>query len=402
MNRQVVVTGVGLVSPLAEDAGSLHAAACAGRHAGIRQAEFAVNGMPSPLVAPHNGFDAKAELGRENLRPLDRTGRLAAAAARRALEDSGWTTEDLAKDEVGLVLGTMFGSMRTISGFDRRSVDAGPSYAKPMDFVNSVINAAAGQTGIRFNLRGVNATLSGDLTAGLQAIGYAADLVRSGRVETVLAGGADELCIESLYGFHKLGLLCDAEVNRPVPLSEHVTGLMPAEGAALLVLESRESAERRGATILAEILGHGSAFDASRGTDPRASVECLGASIGGAFADASLSGHEATCVSSSANGSANDALELEGIEATDQTGAMVAVKATTGEPLGAAGALQTILAIESLRRREAPGVPGLPARASRNGVSPSAKSTSVSGDIALVTALGLQGKTAALVAQVVC
>lgn len=400
MNRRVVVTGIGLVSPLAEDAAGLHLAACAGRHAGARQAGLAVNGMPGPLAAPHAAFDAKAELGRENLRPLDRTGRLAAAAARRTLADSGWSAEDLAAREVGLVLGTMFGSMQTISGFDRRSVSAGPSYAKPMDFANSVINAAAGQSGIRFNLRGANATLSGDLTAGLQAIGFAADLIRSGRAEAVLAGGADELCVESLYGFHKLGLLCGAGVERSVPLSSQATGLMPAEGAALLMLESQESAEGRGAAILAEILGHGSAFDTGRGAEAQGPVTSLAAAVSTALADADLEPDAVDCISSSANGTANDGLELQAIERVLRPGALVAAKATVGEPLGAAGALQTMLAMESLRSRTAPGIPGLesPSNGSLPAASPSP--SPVSGDVALMTSLGLQGKSAALVARV--
>lgn len=401
MSRRVVVTGIGLVSPLAEDAASLHAAACDGRHAGTRHDDLAVDGMPAPLAAAHSAFDARAELGRENLRPLDRTGRLAAAAARRALADSGWSADDLAEHEVGLVLGTMFGSVQTITRFDRRSVSAGPSYAKPMDFANSVINAAAGQTGIRFNLRGANATISGDLTAGLQALGFAADLIRTGRTDAVLAGGADELCVESLYGFHRLGLLCPEGIERPVPLAHQATGLMLAEGAALLMFEDLESAERRGARILAEILGHGSAFDAGRGVDDHGTIASLAAAASRALEDAGLASDALDCVSLSANGTASDCLELQGVERAVDGGTVLAAKATVGEALGAAGALQTVLALESLRRRTVPGVPGLEAPPSDAAFAASPTAGPLSGTTALVTSLGLQGKTAALVARAI-
>src|SRR5205085_7794233 len=142
------------------------------------------------------------------LRPLDRTSRLVASAAQLALNDSGWSEALRNQHEVGLVLGTMFCSVRTISEFDRRAVEAGPAYASPLDFSNTVINAAAGQTAILHDLRGVNTTVSTGVTSGLQAIAYAADLIRGGRARALLAGGADELCFESFYGFERAGLLC--------------------------------------------------------------------------------------------------------------------------------------------------------------------------------------------------
>ena len=134
--------------------------------------------------------------------------------------DSGLTaataSEAEGPPEIGLVLGTMFGSLRTISEFDRRGLTAGPNYTKPMDFANSVLNAAAGQAAIWHRLTGANATVAGGTTAGLQALASAADLVRGGRAEAVLAGGAEELCPETLTGFAQAGLLCREEAP-PVP-----------------------------------------------------------------------------------------------------------------------------------------------------------------------------------------
>ena len=128
--------------------------------------------MP-PRLAGRVDFDPRTYLGDGNLRPLDRTGRLAVAASGLALDAAGWTAEERAETEVGLVLGTMFGSVHTISEFDRRAMEAGPNYAKPMEFANSVINAAAGQTAIWHDLWGINATISGGTASGAQAIAYA-------------------------------------------------------------------------------------------------------------------------------------------------------------------------------------------------------------------------------------
>jgi len=402
-NRRVVVTGVGLVSPSSGTARELHTVACGGSPPGERRPELTVPGSTPPLAAPHSLFDARAELGRHNLRPLDRTGRLAAAAARRALEDSGWSQDDLAASDVGLVLGTMFGSVGTIAGFDRRGVSAGPSYAKPLDFANSVINAAAGQTAIRFNLRGVNATISGDLTSGLQALGYATDLVRNGRVDAVLAGGADELCLETAWGFRKLGLLCDDSIERAIPLARRATGMVPAEAAALLMLESLDSAEQRGATILAEILGHGSGFDPAQGGEPEGRATSLADATQRAMADAELQAEALSCISLGANGTAHDPSEVAALERVLRPRMplpAIAGKASTGEALGAAGPLQTILGIESLRRSHLPGIPGLELATGGLSLNAKAECSQVSGSTVLMTSLGLQGKSAALIAQV--
>jgi hypothetical protein len=145
-------------------------------------------------------FDAGALPGSRDQPPAARRRREAAgvAAAALALAASGWTPAACAAEPVGLVAGTMFAGMHTIAEFDRRALEAGPQYVMPLDFANTVFNAAAGQTAIRHRLTGPNATLGGGPVAGLQALGYAADLVRSGQAGAILAGGVDELSPEAI------------------------------------------------------------------------------------------------------------------------------------------------------------------------------------------------------------
>jgi 3-oxoacyl-[acyl-carrier-protein] synthase II len=264
----------------------------------------------------------------------------------------------------------MFGSVHTISAFDRRALTAGPIYAKPMDFANSVINAAAGQTAIWHDLRGVNTTLSGGTTAGLQALAYAADLLRGGRCEAVLAGGADELCFESLYGFARAGWLAGTgnggSPPRAVPLDRRRNGFLPGEGAALLMLEPAERAAARGATPLAEVRGHGAAFDPSRGRDAAAGAAALARAVRAALADAGMAPEEVDVLSLAASGSvAGDAVEARGLG--EVLGARLAevpataVKAQLGEALGASGAYQALAALGALSEGRLPGVAGLEA-----------------------------------------
>jgi 3-oxoacyl-[acyl-carrier-protein] synthase II len=367
--RRVVITGAGLVSSLGDTPAGLHAALCEGRSGISPVGLFDTKGLGCPLGGEVKDFDAQKYLGRRNLRPLDRTSRLVAAAAQLALDDSGWTAEMRGTEEVGLVLGTMFCSVRTISEFDRRALEAGPAYASPMDFANTVINAAAGQTAILHDLRGVNTTVSTGVTSGLQAIAYAVDLIRAGRARALLAGGAEELCFESFYGFDRAGLLCRSdghEGHYAVPFDARRNGFTPGEGAALLMLEEESSALGRGARVLAEVAGAGCGYDSTRGKDERKAVESIAHAMRFALYEAMMRAYEVEALSASANGSPrgdrHEALavaEVFGEHARTMPAA--AVKSMLGETLGASGAMQVVAALETMRDGRLPGVPQLEA-----------------------------------------
>ena len=359
MSRRVVVTGAGVLSPLADTPAGLHEALCQQQSA-LKPVElFALDGLGPRLAGEVRPFEPQAYLGDRNLRPVDRTARLLLVAVQRALEDSGWTAEMRAEREVGLVLGTMFCSVRTIAEFDRRAVQLGPSYASPMDFANSVINAAAGQAAIWHGLRGVNSTVAGGEASGLMAIAYAADLIRSGRADALLAGGVEELCFESFLGFQRAGRLGDL----PVPFDARRDGCALAEGAAVLMLEDAESAAARGARVLAEIKGHGMGFDTSGG-DEIERAEAVASAVRLALEDAGVAAEDLDVLSLSANGSVlGDRCEARGVaEALGERAAArpaTAIKAMLGEAPGASGALQAIALLGTFGDGALPGVLGL-------------------------------------------
>src|SRR5713101_4028550 len=345
MRSRVVITGMGVVSSLGDSPEGLHASLFEGR-SGIKPIQlFSTTGLGCPLGGEIKDFDATKFLGQRNLRPLDRTSRLVASAAQLALEDSGWTTEMRSGEEVGMVLGTMFCSVHTISEFDRRAV-------------------AAGQTAIVHNLRGVNTTISTGLTSGLEAISYAADLIRSGRARAVLAGGVDELCFESFYGFDRAGLLCRSDRRAgdfPLPFDARRNGSALGEGAALLMLEDAAHARERGARVLGEIKGHGSSYDCWRGHDDKASIEAIASAIRQALSDAFLLPHEVDCLSASANGSvAGDRHEAQGVFVglKGQTCGLpvTAIKSMLGETLGASGPMQAVALLKTMRDGVLPGI----------------------------------------------
>lgn len=361
---RVLITGIGVVTALGDDPSAVHDAMCAGR-SGLRDSSLA-DGLPCRLAGEIADFAPERYLGDANIRPLDRTGRLVSAAAALALRDSGWDPELRAREAVGLVVGTLFGGMRTISEFDRRALTAGPNYVKPLDFANSVINAAAGQAAIWHKLRGPNATLAGGPTAGLQALLYAVDLVRTGQARAVLAGGADELCPEALHAFARARLLSgtgEPGRARPVPCDIRRDGFVLGEGAALLMLEDEESARARGARVLGEIVGGDVRCDAACGRDEAALAGALARAV--AATVASGCGATIDAVSLSARGSvpldraeARGLAQALGARACAETPA-TAIKGALGECLGASGALQVVALLAAARAGALPGVHAL-------------------------------------------
>ena len=273
MKKRVVVTGAGAISALGDDPGTLHQALWRGDSAIGTITRFDRQNLPVAWGAEIKDFDAKRYLGEVNLRPLDRTSQLAASGAQRALESSGWTAEMREVAEMEIVLGTMFCSVRTNTQFDRAALISGPKHIKPLDFANTVINSATGQTAIWHRLRGATMTVSAGTTSGLHALQYAARRIALGWSDAVLVGGVEELCFETWYAFSQSGHLAGAGPNGgSMPFSSGRTGFFPGEGSGYLMLEDSDSATARGATVLAEIAGYGSSYDPTRGADEDSAV----------------------------------------------------------------------------------------------------------------------------------
>jgi 3-oxoacyl-[acyl-carrier-protein] synthase II len=404
MGRRVVITGAGAVSAVADSPAKLHAELCAGR-SGLKAVElFSTEGIGCHQAGEIRPFEPRDYLGERNLRPIDRTSRLMLVAAGQALEGGGWTAEVLKEREAGLVLGTTFCSVRTIAEFDRRGLQLGPSYASPLDFANSVINAAAGQAAIWFGLRGLNSTISAGAASGLAAIGYAVGHIRGGRAAALLAGGAEELCFESFLGHYRAGRLCgsrggDGEV--PIPFHARRNGFALAEGAALVLLEDAEAASRRGARVLAEVLGHGGSFD-PWGTE-EGGAGAVARAVRIALEDAEVEPGDLDCLSASASGGVEvDRREALGVAAALGERAadlpVTAVKSMLGEAMGGAGGLQVVALLGTFADGMLPGIPGL------DEVEPglplgglAAGARPVRARRALVTALSADGHAAALV-----
>ena len=404
MRKRVAITGTGIICSLGDSPTLLHWALCHG-HSGLHPVEqgrfeYRINRQ----VGSIDSFQPGSYLPDKNLRPLDRTGQLVVAAAKLALENSGWTAAKIKEQDVGLILGTMFGSVHTISKFDRQALTNGPSCASPMDFANTVINAAAGQTAIWHKLRGINSTIACGAISGLMALGYAADLIRYGHQTAVLAGGADELCFESFSGFERAGLLYEITdgMGLPVPFGARRTGFAVSEAAALLMLEEWEAAVTRGASIVGEIRGYGSTYNPGR-HNGSGGTDAIVRAIGAASEDAGVPLLEIDCISASANGSVktdkDEALAIKTLwNGYHSLIPVTAIKSMIGETLGASGAIQAVDLLETMRTGVLPGIPDLESfEPELPSLNISCQQRQIDVRCGLVNSIGFDGNACALV-----
>jgi len=198
MSERIVITGAGVISSIG---------------AGVEQFEQALYSgasgiLPSELfgeqftTAEVRNFTPQQWLGNKGIRVLDRSARLLSVAASMALQSAGLLQAEPAEGdpELGMICGTMFGGLHSITSFDWSGLIDGPNYVSPMEFPNTVINSPAGQAAIKFKLRGINSTVCAGLASGLYALHCATEFLTFGRARILLTGGVEELCEESVAG----------------------------------------------------------------------------------------------------------------------------------------------------------------------------------------------------------
>lgn len=404
---RVVITGVGVISALADNVTALHEALSRGESAVGDITLFDRELSRGARGAEIKDFDAKRYLGDVNLRPLDRTGQLAVCGAKGALEASGWTREMREAVDVDLVLGTMFCCVRTNTQFDRATLVSGPKHIKPLDFANTVINSATGQTAIWHRLRGASMTICAGTTSGLHALQYAARRVALGWSDAVLVGGVEELCFETWFGFAQSGHLQPiGDEGGPKPFSRGRNGFLPGEGSGYLMLESATAASARGAPILGELAGWGSSYDPTRGASQGGGIDAGTRAVASALAQADISAAEIGCLGLSGNGSPNgdrdQACALREVFGSRLSSVPAfALAGALGETFGASGLLHAITLLESGRMGLIP-----PSRSGENDDAslPALRLSASPIDSAflhgLVIANGFDGSTAAVVLKV--
>jgi 3-oxoacyl-[acyl-carrier-protein] synthase II len=379
------LTGLGIVSSLGIGRADFQRVMAAPRE--VRETQrgpvsaFDATPYPDVFVAEVPGFDASRYLGDKGLRTLDRLTKLMIVSARLALHDGGIKKDGLfahsSPERTGVVCSNAYGSLEAIAELDRVAVLEDARYINPAKFPNTVSNSASGYVSIWEDLRALNVAVSDGNCGALDAIACADIYLETERADVLLVGGAEALSEGLFLAFHRLGALGGGTQG---------SGTL-GEGSALFVMEPAEHAAARGATVLAEVVGYGTAFLPPPGDALlfRASAEALERAIASALGDAGVAARDLDVVASSVSGMrAFDEEELAAIGRAAGPGVAVAApKALFGETLGAGGAMGMAAVMAWMR--------GATPTSIVRGTAPARVRT------ALVTSMGFYGNASAVV-----
>ncbi len=353
--RRVVVTGVGLITPLGHNAPDTWAAILAGQSGLgpitlVDHPDHTVGGL-----CEVKAFDPAAYMDRKDARRRDRYQQLATVAANEAMRHSGLTITDDNRERVGVTLGTGIGGMRTIVEQEAVLHNGGLRRLNPFGITMIMPNGAGGMLAIDYGIHGPSTTVTTACAAGNDAVGHAYRAIRYGELDAVLTGGSESIMTSvAIGGFERAGATSSKSSEAPQPFDANRDGLVIGEGAGMLVLESLEHAQARGATILAEIAGYGQTTDAYHITAPPDDGSGAARAIRKALADAGLRPEDVDYIS--AHGTAtplNDAAETTAIKAAlgehAYRAAVSSTKSMTGHIMGATGAIETVFCALAIR-----------------------------------------------------
>ncbi len=353
-----MVTGLGLVTPLGTGTERNWEALLAGR-SGIRAiTRFDASCVPARVAGEVPDFEPERFIEHRDVKKMDIFIQYAVAASQLAVDDSGLTMPLAAPDRVGVVVGVGMGGLASLEDCFEAFAARNMRRVSPFMIPRLIPNMAAGQIAIRFGARGPNYATSSACASGSHALGECFLLIRDGRQDVMLAGGAEApICLLGVGGFSAMRALATSFNEEPArasrPFDKRREGFVMAEGAGVLVLEELEHARRRGARIYAEVAGYGANCDAYHMTQPAPEGEGAAQCMKLALDDAGLSPAEVGYINAHGTGTPfNDEAETLAVKRVfgehARRLAISSTKSMTGHTLGAAGTVEaayTVLAL---------------------------------------------------------
>ena len=345
---RVVVTGLGVVSPLGVGVPAVWNALCRGE-SGIRDlTRFDTKDFPFTKGGEIRDFQMPAELADAG-DPTDLATQFMLTAAVEAVRDAGLPADASTRAATGVVLSTNFGGIHSV---ERVMADvSGRERAKAADFADFLFQSCADRVADRWGFEGPRAVLSLSCASGTAALGYGMDLIRCGRAQAVLTGGYDAI---SRFAWSGLSVLRTMTKDAVRPFDRQRSGTIFSEGAAALLIEDADAARRRGARIYAEAVGYGANNNAFHMTAPAKEGAGSAAVMRMALADAGLRPEDVDHINAHGTGTKpNDVTETQAIKAVFGAHArqipITSIKATIGHMMGAAGSLEAIASVLSIR-----------------------------------------------------
>jgi 3-oxoacyl-[acyl-carrier-protein] synthase II len=357
-SQRVVVTGLGAITPLGKTVAQYWDGLVAGRSGIGPVTRFRTDDYPCRIVGEVDDFDPRDSMDAKDARRMARASQFAVAAAREALADAGFTPETTPED-AGVLLGIGNGSFPDLEQMARTMFEKGGMKINPFSMPIILANMAAAQVAMQCGLKGYSNTVITACAAGTQAIGEAAEVLRRGDAEVIVAGGTEApICEMSLASFAVLRALSTGFNDTPErasrPFDMRRDGFVAAEAAGLLVLETLEHARARGARIYAEILGYASTTDAYHLTSPDPEAKGAVKAMDRAMQRAGVAKSEVGYIHAHGTATAaNDKTETLAIKRYFGEAAykipVSSTKSMTGHALGAAGAIGAVATVCALR-----------------------------------------------------
>ena len=360
----MVVTGIGLVTPLGCGVSDNWAALAAGRSGTGPITRFDASPSPSRVAGEVSGFEAERFLDRKEQRRTDLFVQYAVAAAQLAVEDAGLRLPLENPARVGAIVGTGIGGIKSVEDAVPAVVEKDVRRISPFLIPRLIPSMAASQVAMRFGARGPSYATSSACASGAHALGDALQLIREGTQDVVIAGGAEApICLMGFLGFAAMRALSTAFNETPErasrPFDVDRDGFVMGEGAGILILESLEHARARGAQPLVELAGYGATCDAHHVTQPEPDGVGAATCMTLALEDAGLTPGDVDYVNAHGTGTElNDAIETQALKRVfGEHAARLAVSSTksmTGHLLGAAGAVEAAFTALAIMRGMAP------------------------------------------------
>ena len=362
-DRRVVVTGLGMVSPLGIGWRAAWDNALAGTSTAGEITRFDASGHACRIACEVRDFEPLDHIEKRALRRMDRVSQFAVAASRLALDDAGLEIEGDG-ERAGVVMATGNGSSESFEEHHRNLLERGPDRCSPLMVPVTIVNMSAGHVSIELGLRGPASCVVTACASGNHGIGDAAALIRRGAADVMLAGGTEAgvtpFCMASLDATRALSRRNDDPEHACRPFDAGRDGFVSAEGAGVLVLESLEHAEARGADIVCEVAGYGLSADAYHLTDPDPSGRWQVAAMRMALDKAGRSPDEVDYVNAHGTSTpAGDPVEVGAIRQLvgDDRARDVMVSSTKsmhGHGMGAAGGFEAVLTALAIREGRVP------------------------------------------------
>lgn len=361
--KRIVVTGIGMVTPLGNTVETTWQAILAG-HSGIALIDhFDASDLSCKICAKVKNFDASLYMPEKEARKRDYFIQYGMAAAIQAIADAKLEVNEKNAERIGLAIGSGIGGLPTIERYHQVLLESGPRRISPFFIPGALINMIAGNLSIQYGMKGPNIALVSACTTGTHNIGLAARAILYGDAEVMVAGAAEmastKLGIGGFAAMRALSTRNDEPEKASRPWDKDRDGFVLGDGAGVIVLESYDYAKARGAKMYAELIGFGMSADAYHMTSPDPEGKGAALSMAHALADAAIKPTDVQYIN--AHGTSTpmgDELEVMGIKRTfGEHAYQLAVSSTksmTGHLLGAAGSVEAIFSILAIRDQIAP------------------------------------------------